>query len=65
MKRTVLLIAALVLLNVSTWASRKDIIKKEKGLITFTVDRDLPEPNGAMDKMTNASAIIYCVTRNP
>ena len=59
MKRTVLLIAALVLLNINTWASRKDIIKKEKGLITFTVDRDLPEPNGAMDKMTNASAIIF------
>ena len=41
MKRTVLLIAALVLLNVSTWASRKDIIKKEKGLCGMHISIDM------------------------
>lgn len=58
MRRSLLLFTALTLICVGAWASKKDIIKKEKGSITFTVDRDLSEPMDAMSKISGASDII-------
>ncbi|MCQ2064560.1 MAG: DUF4419 domain-containing protein [Bacteroidaceae bacterium] len=62
MKRIMFLLAALTLITAGASASKKkDIIRKEKGLITFTVDRDLPEPSGAEDKITDGRRIMTSI----
>ncbi len=64
MKRTVFMLAVLALTCTDTSASKRGvIIKKEKGSITFTVDRHIPEPTG-LEILSTPDKIINSILGN-
>lgn len=58
MRKTVVIFALLIFASVGASASKKDVIEKKKGSITFAVDKDLTEPAGAESRMQSFSYII-------